>query len=182
MPPLSSPRFNRRARGLVAVAAVFIGAVGGPVGPAGAGAPAERSAAATANTTSLTSNSADLVTPTVTDRLGTHTGEILRPLGKKDDPVATRSGICDPSVYGGGFGTGIGSNWSSLAIRSRPCTGSSGVGTYGTTSSIWVERETQGEFICRGRTYGYGSSIWFRTNRGYIWSGGTDHPRWNRSC
>jgi hypothetical protein len=179
MPLLNTPRFKRPSRGLLATAVVFASTLGGPVGLAGAGAPASHTGALAGP---AMSNAALTVTPLVTDRLGTHAGEPLTPLGKKGDPTASRAGICDAGLYGGGFNTRLGSSWTSLTIRSRPCTGSSSNGSYGTSSAIYVSRETAGEFICRGRTYGYGSSIWFRTSRGYIWSGGTANPRWNRSC
>lgn len=179
MPPLNTPRFKRPARGLLATAAVLFTALSGPVGSAGAGAPAGN----TGNVVSATaSNAAFSVTPFVTDRLGTHAGEALTPLDKKGDASATRLGECDASLYGSAFTTRLGSAWTSLTIRTKPCTGSSSNGSYSSSSSISVSRETAGEFICRGRTYGYGSSIWFKTSKGYIWSGGTANPRWNRSC
>ena len=179
MPLLTTTRFKRPARGLFATTVVCVGALCGPVGPAGAGAPAGHTGALTSG---ITSNAALTVTPLVTDRLGTHVGDALTPLPTKGDETASRLGICDASLYGNGLTTRLGSTWTALAIRSKPCTSASSSGAYGTSGTISVSKETAGEFICRGRTYGYGSSIWFKTSKGYIWSGGTANPRWNKSC
>lgn len=180
MPPLTSSRSRRLARGLFAATVSITGALGGPVAPAGAGAPAGHPTAATKGPT--VSHSASTVTSLVTDRLGTHSGERLTPPVNLSDPTASRLGACDAALYGSGFITRLGSTWTALAIRKQPCTDGSQVGVYGTLGTITVQRETKGEFICRGRTYGYGSSVWFKTSKGYIWSGGTAHPRWNQYC
>lgn len=185
MPPLTTSRFTRLARGLVAVAVVSVGALGGSVAPAGAGAPAGHTAAPV-NLTQPTDEPPP-TGPYVTDLVGTHTGDPLTPLPEKGKKAkreqrAQRLASCGGSQYGGGFNSRLGGGWTSLAIRTQACTGSSSVGSYGTSSTFYVSRETSGEFLCRGRSYGYGSSIWFKTSRGWVWSGGTANPRWNRSC
>lgn len=186
MPPLTYPRKRRLARGLLVAAVGITGALGGPVAPAGAGAPAGHTSAASkvvvSNPGSFTS------TPLVTDRLGTHTGELLTlPEFRSSaaDPVASKTGECDVSLrtYKEPVATRLGPAWTGLAIRTKPCTSAPSVGLYGTLGSFQVTGWTPGEFICRGRTYMYGSLVWYKTSRGYVWSGGTNKPVWDsRVC
>lgn len=187
MPPLTSSRQRRLARGLLVTAVGFTGALGGPVAPAGAGAPAGHTSRASSV---VVSNPASFnATPLVTDRLGTHTGELLTPPPSRStssDPSASRLGDCDISLVSLGktLTLKLGPAWTGLAIRTKPCTSAPSVGLYGTLTSFTSSSWTRGEFICRGRTYGYGSSAWYKTSRGYVWSGGTNTPRWdaNRVC
>lgn len=126
----------------------------------------------------------------VSDALGTREANVM---GAPEDveeaqPTSsaayTAAAYCAPYFpYGGGFTTSLGGGWSSLAARSEPCRAAPSRGTWHTGQTFWVSRETRGEFICRGRyTYGYGSSIWYRTRKGWSWSGGTSNPQWNQRC
>lgn len=126
------------------------------------------SAAATGNTTG----------GWVTDQLGTHAPDVV------DAPAADASnGECGTwSDYGGGFDTSLGGGWSYLAARSGPCRAAPSNGGWGTGSRFHVERETNGEFICRSRVQQIGSRVWFKTDKGYSWSGGTDDARWTAGC
>ena len=148
-------------------------------GRAGGGARAGNTESASGATVS---HAAGSVAPLlITDKVGTHAGGPITPLHKDGDPSAKRLGICDASLYGGAFTTRLGSGWYSVAARSKPCTASSGSSSWG-GGGIPVSKETTGETLCRGRSTGDASSIWFKTSRGYIWSGATANPRWNRRC
>lgn len=183
MPPLTYPRQRRLARGLFAATVGITGALGGPVASAGAGAPAGHTTASASD--AVVSNPASFAkAPLVTDRLGTHTGELLTlpPLrSTESDPVASKAGECDASLVSLGktITLRLGPAWTGLAIRTKPCTSGTYVGIYGTLGSFTSSSWTRGEFICRGRTYGYGSSAWYKTSKGYVWSGGTNTPRWD---
>jgi len=90
------------------------------------------------------------------------------------------------SNYGGGFYTNVGSGWTSLAIRQGPCRAANAVGTFGIGYRWYVDKQTNGEFICRGSwQYGYGTDVWYRngTSR-WSWAGGTADPAWetHHSC
>lgn len=100
---------------------------------------------------------------------------------------AHAAGACGQfSTFGGGFNTSLGSGWTSLAVRSGPCTAASSVANpHGEGQRWYVSRETHGQFICRGRLqYGYGTDVWSRDAHGWSWAGGTTNPRWDhhRGC
>lgn len=127
--------------------------------------------------------------PQISDALGTYDPQFLfeaqqEPLNSGPlRPASSRNACGGFTRYGGGFSTSLGSGWSYLAARKGPCRAADSNGGWGTGSRFYVEREAHGEFICRGRrTYGYGSDVWFRTSKGWSWSGGTSDARWNRSC
>jgi hypothetical protein len=155
------------AAGLVAVA-VGVGAVSGPTASASPGttAPARH-------------------TGNVTNALGTHhsgltTGNVS---------ASASSAACPHSSYGGGFYTSLAGGWSSLSERSAPCRAAGPTGTHYRGQRWYVYNESEGEFICRGRAYDYGSSIWYNSGRPRVdpwqwsWSGGTADPQWNHhSC
>jgi hypothetical protein len=83
--------------------------------------------------------------------------------------------------FGGGFQTSLLAGWTQLVARSGPCTGAGSTGSWAVGEIIPVDRETYGQFICRGKlTYGYGSDVWFSTPRGWSWSGGTADARWDK--
>jgi hypothetical protein len=109
-----------------------------------------------------------------TDPLGTHDGP---PLVSEH---TAQSGNCPPGPqFGGGFRTNLLSGWTSLAARDEPCTGAGANGAWGVGDVFQVSSETHGQFICRGRrTYGYGTDVWFKTSKGWSWSGGTVDARW----
>lgn len=186
MPPLTHPRQRRLARGLLASSVGMTAALGGPVAPAGAGAPAGHTTEAASS--AVVSNPASSLNPLVTDRLGTHTGDLLTPapVGSKADPSASKAGECDVSLVGlkPTLTLKLGSTWTALAIRTKPCTSGTQVGIYGTLTSFSSSSYTKGQFICRGRTYGYGTAAWYKTSRGFVWAGGTNFPRWDpdRPC
>ncbi|MBO9533100.1 MAG: hypothetical protein J7513_09030 [Solirubrobacteraceae bacterium] len=99
-----------------------------------------------------------------------------------DGAVAQRLGSCSPSTYGTSFTTTLGSGWSSLAARSQTCTSGSLL-SYWTGGSFKVTSYTAGgQNICRGGSYSYGSSWWYKTSKGWVWSGGTSNPVWNTNC
>lgn len=160
-------------------ATIAAGAFSGPVGSAGAGVPA-----ALPTERAQFDEAFSPIGPLATDQLGTHTGPSLTSpkVHAKGEPTARRLAGCGGTLYGGGFTTQLASTWTLLAARSAACTSATQTGSYGSGIRFTVSRETNGQGICRGRTYGYGSSIWFKTARGYVWSGGTTNPRWNISC
>lgn len=172
MPPLNTRRSRRRTWGLVATAGLA-GALWGPVGPAEAGV----SAGSTATASFGTSSGASAVT--TGSLIGT--GPATKKLTVLQAPTAQRLS-CSPTTYTTSFTTSLGSGWSSLAARSQPCTGSSANGTWGSGSFKVTAYTSNGEFICRGGSYGYGSSYWYKTSKGWSWSGGTSDPIWNRNC
>lgn len=121
----------------------------------------------------------------VSDELGTRDAGVMEPLATTSDgDVSAQHHYCAPHfAYGGGFTTSLGAGWSELAARNEPCRAAPWQGSWYTGQTFFVYRETNGEFICRGRvTYGYGSSIWYQTSKGWSWSGGTSNPQWNASC
>src|SRR4051794_24991998 len=107
MPPLTTSRFKRLVRGLFAATVVLVGAMGGPVAPAGAGAPAGHTVAVESLSGPLVSrpSSGTTLTPLVTDLLGTHSSAALTP----STTSATRLGACDANLYGSAFTTRLGS-------------------------------------------------------------------------
>lgn len=90
-------------------------------------------------------------------------------------------GSCPGNAYEVSFNTNVSQNFSTLDARSAPCQGNSTVtGVYHQGDPMSVLQEDDGaQFICRGRSYGYGTSVWYDTNRGWSWAGGTDDPQWN---
>ncbi|MCW2755530.1 MAG: hypothetical protein JWQ32_2941 [Marmoricola sp.] len=101
--------------------------------------------------------------------------------------AAEAAGECGQfSTFGGGFNTSLGSGWTSLAVRSGPCTAATSVANpHGEGQRWYVTRETHGQFICRGRfQYGYGTDVWSKDSHGWSWAGGTTAPRWDyhRGC
>lgn len=110
----------------------------------------------------------------VTDTLGTHEQ------GQADAPSGVSIDSCHGSTFGGGFRTSLDNHWTSLAARSDACTGAKAKGSWGEGQMFYVSSETHGQFICRGSmTYGYGTDVWFKTSKGWSWSGGTQDARWN---
>lgn len=127
----------------------------------------------------------DVGAPQVSDALGEYDPQqwqIVVPTPGEPSPLKARA--CGTFTrYGGGFNTNLGSGWTSLAARNGPCRAARSNGSWGTGSRFYVERETnQGEVICRGRLDGRASSVWYRTSKGWSWSGGTADPQWNRGC
>jgi hypothetical protein len=121
------------------------------------------------------------VASATTDPLGTHEGPALVGTSQVASPDCSIG-----AQFGGGFATNLGSGWTSLAARSGPCTAAVAGGAWGVGSRFDVSRETHGQFICRGRIqFGYGTDVWFKTSRGWAWSGGTADARWhdpNHGC
>lgn len=135
----------------------------------------------------------------VTDSLGTRyveAGEYIYPeelAGECTSSAALVSPDSTPGECGitsywyPGGSTDLGSGWTELACRYCPWTGSA-VNQYlypGGSGVGIAEATDQGTQICRGRTDGRASSVWYRTNGPagcWIWSGGTTRPNWNRSC
>lgn len=117
----------------------------------------------------------------VTDNLGKHApGAVDMPA---DPAIRTDANACGNfGQYGGDFDTSLGGGWSFLAARSGPCRAASGNDGWGTGSRFHVSKEANGEFICRSRTQGIGSDVWFKTSKGWSWSGGTSDARWHAGC
>lgn len=116
----------------------------------------------------------------VTDALGTHSAAVVDMAAGE---VFAADGPCgSPSGYGGGFTTSLGNGFTYLVARSGPCRAGTGDGGYDTGERITVDREVDGEFICRSRLENRGSRVWFQTERGYVWSGGTQQARWKSGC
>lgn len=173
MPPLITPRTRRRFGELV-VAVCLAGALWGPVGSAEAGVSAGSAASA-----KFAGGSAKSRSVTTGSLLGT--GRAAAGIDALQAPVAQRY-ACNPSWWLDSFYVGLGSGWSSLTARYQPCTSSYQTGTWYMGSSIYVSGWTDnGTFICRGGTYGYGTAVWYRTARGWIWAGGTTSPMWDKS-
>lgn len=170
MPPLITPRTRRRIGELV-VAAGLAGALWGPVGSAEAGVSAGSAASAHFGTAKAN---------TTGSLVGT--GRSASKISILEGPVAERFGCSSPTWYTANYYLTLGSGWSTLVARSTPCTSSTQTGTWamGNTflASGWT---TEGTFICRGGTYGYGSSTWYKTSRGWVWSGGTNQPVWDKT-
>lgn len=170
MPPLTTSRSRRRLGEFVATVG-FVGAMWGPVGSAEAGVSADSAATfkrGAAHGVSLGS------------KLGK--GPAAAELKLIDVPVAERLGICDPPTYGTSFTTSLGSGWSSLTARARPCTSGSYQGAW-TGGTFKVTSYTSGgQNICRGGSSSAGSSYWYKTSKGWVWSGGTSSPIWNTNC
>lgn len=82
------------------------------------------------------------------------------------------------------FVTALGRNWEELNCRDCPFQNSRVRFAYNDTDAISVTETTpQGTEICRGRSDGRASSVWYRTVYGcWVWSGGTRNANWNRSC
>lgn len=119
-----------------------------------------------------------------TDLLGTHTGPALT--STAITPRGSNPQCGSWSEFGGGFNTGLGSGWTSLSVRTGPCTAAPTAGDSHGEGSVWkVNRETHGLFICRGKmSYNYGTDVWFKDSKGWSWSGGTSTDRWQykKSC
>lgn len=121
----------------------------------------------------------------VTDRLGTHSSSAvdMPPDSSGTNQLYAASSCGTWSEYGGGFNTSLGGGWELLAVRSGPCRAGEATGDgWGTGSRFHVSRETNGEFICRSRLQGIGTAVWFKTDRGFSWSGGTSDARWKSGC
>ncbi len=90
-------------------------------------------------------------------------------------------GSCPGTAYNTYFTTNVSQAWATLDARSAPCQQYSSVtGAYHTGDSMTVVQEDDGgQFICRGRSWGYGTSVWYDTSRGWSWAGGTDTPQWD---
>lgn len=171
MPPLSTPR-SRRRLGEFAATIGLVGVMWGPVGSAEAGVSA-------GSTATFKKGAAHGVS--IGSKLGKGPGAAgLRLID--GGGVADRLGICNPPTYGTSFSTRLGSTWTSLTARSAPCSSGASQGAWNGGSFKVTAYAASGQFICRGTTYGYGSSYWYRTSKGWVWSGGTSDPIWNSNC
>lgn len=142
----------------------------------------------------------------VSDALGTRRvkpGDFIVVAGGVDDrcladAARREAGVfADPAACGVTFSnnvpnkTRLGRDWSSVNCRSCPTIprqnpSQNVVATLRKGNDIFLRMKTyQGLDICRGRSYGYGSSIWFRTSgtQGcWFWSGSTRDADWNTDC
>ena len=62
--------------------------------------------------------------------------------------------------------------------RKLPCDAFIYLGT-GFSPNGW--NTDNGEFICRGSSYGYGTAYWYKTSRGWIWAGATADAIWQKT-
>jgi hypothetical protein len=179
MPPLNTPRRYRRRFGEVVAVVGLAGAMWGPVGSAEAGVSAGSAAKPTAKA-SFTATPGKSVT--VGSLLGT--GPASAKLDVLQGPIAQRF-ACSPSWWGTTGSTRLAAGWSTVNARSQPCTSASVNSTWGFNTTIPVQGYTNnGSFICRGTSYGYGTAYWYKTSRGWIWTGATANPIWqtDRNC
>lgn len=175
MPPLNTPRRYRRRFGEVVAVVGLAGAMWGPVGSAEAGVSAGPAANASFKATPGKS-------VTVGSLLGT--GPASAKLDVLQGPIAQRF-ACSPSWWSSTGSTRLAAGWSTVNARSQPCTSASVNSTWGFNTTIPVQGYTNnGSFICRGTSYGYGTAYWYKTSRGWIWTGATAHPIWqtDRNC
>lgn len=173
MPPLITPRTRRRI-GEIVVAAGLVGALWGPVGSAEAGVSAGSAASAQFSSSGANAKTTGALVGT---------GRSAAKLSILEGPVAQRFGTCSAPVWYSDNGyAGLGPGWTSLVARSTPCTSSTATGNWAYPSTFLIYGWTrEGTFICRGGTYGYGSSTWYKTSRGWVWSGGTSKPIWDKT-
>jgi hypothetical protein len=98
------------------------------------------------------------------------------------------AGECGISYYYPGISyTYLAASWSELVCRDCPWQGSTIRASFTShTDPIYISYASEaGQFICRGLSYGYGSSVWYRTSGPigcWFWSGGTVDPVWNEYC
>jgi hypothetical protein len=79
--------------------------------------------------------------------------------------------------------TTLDSSWSYLAARQAPCRNQTDNGGWRSGDVFEAHATGRGEYICRGQlTYGVGSDIWYKTDRGWSWSGGTINAVWYAGC
>ncbi len=173
MPPLITPRTRRRIGELV-VAAGLAGALWGPVGSAEAGVSAGSAASAQFSASGGSAKTAGSLVGT---------GKAAKGTALLGGPIAERFANCtNPNWYTAGYYMTLGPGWSTLVARSGPCTSQTQTGYWSMNQTFLATGVTgEGTFICRGGSYGYGSSAWYKTNRGWVWSGGTSRPIWDQS-
>lgn len=135
----------------------------------------------------------------ITDALGTR-------FVSAGDYIVLPSPVCSIDDHGGEVGTestasqcgvnsfnpgisatGLGNNWYELNCRECPWQGSYVRYVFSNPNSpIYISyATTNGQHICYGGWSCAGSSVWYRTSGSigcWLWSGGTDHPNWNRAC
>jgi hypothetical protein len=88
---------------------------------------------------------------------------------------------CSGNSVASSFTTYVSASWTTLDGRYGPCQ-ATGVGyQYHTDDVLYINHvDYGGQFICKGRSYGYGSETWYRTGKNlWVWSGGTTDPNWN---
>lgn len=90
-------------------------------------------------------------------------------------------GPCPGTSYNTQFSTKVSPDWTTLVARSAPCqSGTTVTGSYSTGQTMNVSKESDNaQFICRGRSYGYGTDVWYYTYKGWSWAGGTTFPQWD---
>lgn len=86
------------------------------------------------------------------------------------------------------FTTYLGSSWTLLNARSGPSQTCPVTGTWGSGQAMKVTSKTsEGSKIayspsrCQNFTSAV-SSVWYKTSKGWVWSGGTTKPVWNTWC
>jgi hypothetical protein len=185
MPPLITPRTRRRF-GEIVVAVGLAGALWGPVGSAEAGVSADPAADATfASGSAAKTLTSGPASNAVTTGSLVGKGAAALKLDALQLPTAQRSAACSPSWWASSGSTRLGGGWTTLNARAQPCTSATVNDTWlsGTTFSIYGYTDS-GTFICRGTSYAYGTAYWYKTSRGWVWSGATANPIWQkeRNC
>ena len=114
--------------------------------------------------------------PLVSDGLGIHAEEALL-----STPNGRHVRRCRVSrTRGGGFYSELAAGWQFSSARVRPCRPGRLSGGWTDGARFRVIREVTGELICKGLWFGYGSSTWYETTQGWVWSGATATARWVR--
>jgi hypothetical protein len=114
--------------------------------------------------------------PLVSDALGIHAEEALL-----STPNGRHVRRCRVSrTRGGGFYSELSAGWQFSSARVRPCRPGRLSGGWTEGARFRVIREVTGELICKGLWLGYGSSTWYETTQGWVWSGATATARWVR--
>lgn len=120
----------------------------------------------------------------ITDEYGTHEGQLYVGTSFGQAIVSPAAGNNRPcgnyAVYGGGFDVNLGGGWTWLAARRGPCRAAVATGGHGIGGRFHVYREVIAELVCHSSQLAhYGSSVWYKTDQGWSWSGGTSQPQWN---
>ncbi|CAG8586372.1 24247_t:CDS:1, partial [Racocetra persica] len=84
------------------------------------------------------------------------------------------------------FNTSIANVALKVSALQGPCVEITSTGEYTNRSTFAVSKITSAEPLCYSDVIGVqdtrGSSVWFLSPLGWIWSGLTTNPNWNLSC
>ncbi|CAG8617866.1 40078_t:CDS:1 [Gigaspora margarita] len=84
------------------------------------------------------------------------------------------------------FNTSIANIALTSSTQKGPCVEITSIGEYSNGSTFPVSQITSAQPICFSDVAGVqdtrGSSVWYLSPKGWIWSGLTTNPNWNLSC